>query len=107
MAHHAQCLCRVAGDQNALALGEQMADKIADGVSFSRARRALHQNPSMFLELLGNSDLLGIGGVSQQHLALPFYGTSRGWSPISLLRKPRIIFQHYSDRTRNSLARAE
>jgi hypothetical protein len=55
----------MACDQNALALGEQMADKIADGVSFSSPWGALYQNASIFLKLLGNSDLLGIGGFAQ------------------------------------------
>jgi len=63
MAHHAKRLCRVARDENALALGKQMADKIADGMRFSSARRALHQNASMLLELLRYSNLFGIGGL--------------------------------------------
>jgi len=42
MAHHPQRLCGVTGDQNALALGQQMADQIADGMSFSGTWRALH-----------------------------------------------------------------
>jgi hypothetical protein len=55
-----------------------MADKIADGVSFSSPRRALYQNASIFLELLGDSNLLGIGGFAQQNFAIGLLGTARG-----------------------------
>src|SRR5258708_12604838 len=68
-----------------------MADKIADGVSFSCARRALHQNPSVFLELLGNTDLLGIGGLAQQHFAIRGSGTARGWMRVSPLGNRRFF----------------
>ncbi len=78
LAHHAQSLRRVAGDQDALALGEQMADEIADGVSFPSARRALHQNSSVFLKLLGNSDLFGVSGFAEEHFAARLSGTDRG-----------------------------
>ena len=79
MAHHAQCLRGVAGDQHTLALGQQVPDKISDGVRFSRARRALHQDASMLLKLLGNSDLLRICGFAQQHLALCVGKILRQW----------------------------
>src|SRR6185437_10988633 len=54
-----------------------MADEIADGVSFSGPRRALYQNASIFLELLGNSDLLGIGGFAEQKFAIGLRGDVR------------------------------
>ena len=65
MANHAHRLCRVTGDQNALALSQQMADQISYGMRLPRAGRALHQNASMFLKLLGNSDLLWIRRFAQ------------------------------------------
>jgi len=41
-----------------------MADQIADGMRFSRARWALHKHPSMFLELLSNPDCSGFRGFA-------------------------------------------
>jgi hypothetical protein len=92
MAHHAQGLGRVAGDQNAFALREQVAHKIANGVSFAGARRALYQNASMFLELLSNSNLLGIRGLAQKHFAIGLGPATRGWIHIS--RRDRRFFSN-------------
>jgi hypothetical protein len=59
-----------------------MADKVANGMSLSCARRALYQNASMFLELLSNSNLLGICGFAQQHFAIRWSGTAREWLSV-------------------------
>src|SRR5258708_29472448 len=100
-------LCWMAGDQDALALGEQMADKIADGVSFSSARRALHQNPSMLLELLGNTDLLGIGGLAQQHFAIRWSATAGGRMRVSHVGNRRFFSNDIQEGPRQVFARAE
>ncbi len=107
MAHHAQCLCRVAGDQNALALREQVAHKIADGVSFAGAGRALYQNTSVFLELLSNSNLLGIRRLAQKHFAIRLGPTTRGWIYISCVRDRRFFSNDIQERPGQILTSAE
>src|ERR1700730_5970595 len=107
MAHHAQGLGRVACDQNALALGEQMADKIADRVGFSSARRTLHQDSSMFFKLLGYADLLGIGGFAQKHFAIRWSGTALRWIRISPVWNRRFFPNNIQQRPGQVFARAE
>ena len=107
MAHHAQCLCRVAGDQDALALGEQAADKIADGVSFSRAWRALHQNTPMFFELPGNADLLGIGGLAEEHFTVLLSRAARRSIRISCVGNRRFFSHDVQERPGKILAPAQ
>src|SRR6516165_5547974 len=74
MAYHAKGFCCMACDQNTLALCEQMANQVSNGVRFSSPRGALHQNASVFLELLADSDLLRVGRFAKQHLAIRWCG---------------------------------
>src|SRR5712692_5204195 len=71
------------------------------------ARPPWHQNPSVFLELLGNSDLLGIGGFAQQHFAIPLNGTARGWIRISRVGNRRFFSNDIQERPRQIFAGAE
>ena len=72
MAHHAQCLGGVAGDEDAFPLGQQVPNQISDGVRLSRARRTLNQNPAVFLELLGNTNLFRVGGLAEKNSGVGF-----------------------------------
>src|SRR5947208_6730065 len=75
MSHHAQSLRRVAGDQNALSLRQQMADEISDGVRLAGSRRALNQDASVFFQLLRDANLFGVGGFAEQNVYTGFgYG---------------------------------
>ncbi len=72
MAHHAQRFCRMAGDEDALSLGQQVPNEVSDGVRLSRAWRALNQHATVLLELLGNANLLGIRGFAEKNLGVGF-----------------------------------
>jgi hypothetical protein len=69
-----------------------MADQVADGVRFPGTRRALHQNPSMLLELLGNADLFGICWFAEQHFPVSVEAAG-GRIPIFNLASRRL-FSH-------------
>src|SRR6266481_4365644 len=84
-----------------------MADKIAYGVSFSGAWRALHQNSSVFFKLLGDSDLLGIGGFAQQHFSILMSRTDRRRIRISSVGNRRFFSNDIQEGPRQVFARAE
>src|SRR6516225_8829128 len=107
MAHQAQCLRRVAGDQNAFSLRQQVAYKIANGVSFSGAGWALHQNTAMFLELLSNSNLLGIRGLAQEHFLIRLSRTTREWISTPGVRDRRFFSNDIQERPGQILTCAE
>src|SRR6267154_3295709 len=107
MAHHPQRLCGVTRDQNALALGQQMADQIANGMSFSSTWRSLHQNTTVLFELLCDSDLLRISRFAQQHFAVRGGGTARGWMRGSRLGNRRLFSNDIQQRPRQIFACAQ
>jgi len=68
IAEDAKRLGGVAGDQHALALGEQVTDQVGDGVGLPGSRRPLDEYASLALEPHGDPDLLRVGGLAEQHL---------------------------------------
>ena len=66
MANHAQRFGRVAGDQNAFSLRQQVANQVSDGVGLARAGRTLNEDTSVLFELAGDANLFGVGGLTKQ-----------------------------------------
>src|SRR5713226_6057522 len=84
-----------------------MSDKIPDGVCLSCAWRALHQNASVLLKLLCNSDLLRLRGFAQQHFTLCLNGTVRRWIRISGAGDRQFFSNDIQEGPRQIVARAE
>src|SRR6267378_1530691 len=82
--HHAQCLGRLAGYQHTLALCQQMPDQIADCVRLAGAWRALYQYSPVQFQLLRNSNLFRVRGLTQQNFSRSFGRLNYGW--LHLLR---------------------
>ena len=68
VAQHAQRLGRMARDQDALSLCQQVADEVRDGVRLPGPRRSLDEHASFPLEAHRDPDLLRVGGLAEQHL---------------------------------------
>ncbi len=107
MAHHAQRLCGVAGDEDTFSLSQQMADQISDGVRFSRARRALNQDAAVFLELPGNANLLGVSGLAEKNCGVGFAVAIRRRIGFSVVRKGRFLANDIQERPGQIFASAK
>src|SRR5262249_47196355 len=76
MTHHTQRFGGMAGDQDTLALSQQMPDQVSDGVCFSCAGRTLNQNAAVPFQLLSDPDLCGVCRFAEKHICLR---RARGW----------------------------
>jgi hypothetical protein len=76
VAQHAQRLRRMAGDEDALSLGEQVADEVADGVGLARSRGALDDHRARAVQALGEVQLLDVRFLGEQDVGV-LVGRSR------------------------------
>ena len=68
VAHDAQRLGRVAGDEDRLALGEEVADQVGDRVALAGAGRALHEDRAGLVEAVDHALLLAVGVAGQEEV---------------------------------------
>ncbi len=81
----------MAGDEDALSLGQQVPNQVSDGVRLSRAWRALNHHATVLLELLGNPNLLGIRGFAEKNFGVSFAVTMGRRICFSSVRKRRFL----------------
>ena len=67
-AENSQSFRRVRGHEHTLALREQVAEQVGNGVSLSSAGRPLHQHAIFAREMLCDVELLLIGWLAQQNI---------------------------------------
>src|SRR5260221_1544072 len=106
MPHHAQRLRRMACNQDAFPLRQQMTNQVANGVRLASPRRALHQDASVFLKLLRNAYLFGVSGFAEQHFSFSLKGGIRGLLNAGV-RGRRFFSDNIEERPRQIFSRAE
>lgn len=65
---HAQGAGGLTGDEDALAVGEQVGDQVGDGVGLAGAGRPLDDDEFAAAQALGDTALLGVGGQGEVQL---------------------------------------
>ena len=63
-------LRRVARDEHALALREEVAEKVRDGVGLACAGRALHEHDVVVFDLVRDRELLGVRGLGEKYVGV-------------------------------------
>ena len=63
-------LRRVARDEHALALREEVAEKVRDGVGLARAGRPLHEHDVVVFDLVRDRELLGVRGLGEKYVGV-------------------------------------
>src|SRR5690349_5851650 len=106
MPHHTQRLRRMARDQDTFPLRQKMTNQVANSVRLAGSRRALHEDASMFLKLLSNTDLFRVGGLAEQHFSFRFKGSIRGLLGAGI-RDGRFLSDNIKERPRQIFSRAE
>ena len=84
-----------------------MPNQISDGVRFSRARRALHQHATVFLELPGNSNLFGVRGFTEKNSGIGFAVMIGQRICFSRVRKRRFLSNDVQERPGQIFARSK
>ena len=70
LAQDGERLARMTRDEDALALREKMSHEVCDGMSLARARRPLHDDGIMPLDLLCDCELLAVRGHRQEDVGV-------------------------------------
>lgn len=60
----------MARDEHALALREEVAEKVRDGVGFACAGRALHEHDVVVFDLVRDRELLGVRGLGEKYVGV-------------------------------------